>query len=72
MAKITDLISAAINKSPLDFAEAAASILQDKAVSALADRKIEIAQSLYQTESNDIDIDLDLESLEENLESQGE
>jgi hypothetical protein len=76
MTGITNLIQAAIDKSPLNFASEFDSIMTDKITDAIADRRIDIAQSIYGSpESNEhvdvdeldanIDVDIDLDGLED-------
>lgn len=47
MADITDLLGNAIDKNPIDFADAFNQIMQQKQVDALEAKKIELAQSMY-------------------------
>jgi hypothetical protein len=73
MTTTTDLIGLAIDKNPVDFADAIDTLLRQKAVDALETHKVELAQSIYGEEpeendfSNDdseIDItDLDLDDI---------
>lgn len=76
MTGITNLIQAAIDKSPLNFASEFNSIMTDKITDAITDRRIEIAQNIYgspDTEEDvspedidaDIDVDIDLDDLED-------
>ena len=68
MTDTTNLIGLAIDKNPVDFADAVDTILRSKAAEALEAKKIELAQSIYggsETEdvddgiSDDDDIDFD-------------
>lgn len=77
MTDTTDLIGLAIDKNPVDFADALDTILRQKAADALADKKVELAQSIYgedpeeDTEINDDDTvdvaDLDLDDIDLDL-----
>ena len=72
MPEINDLLSAAIGNSPVDFASTVSDILGQKAIDAIGERRIEIAQSLYGEPDSldigigDIDLDADLEGLMNN------
>lgn len=69
MAEIADLINFALEKNPVEFAEAFNSIVQARAVDAIEARKIEMASSLYSEADeseyeallNDDEVELDLE-----------
>ena len=75
MPDTTDLIGLAIDKNPVDFADTLDTLLRQKAVDALADKKVEIAQSIYDetpeedtNDDDDIDIsDLDLDDIDLDL-----
>lgn len=77
MTDTTDLIGLAIDKNPVDFADALDTLLRQKAADAIADKKIELAQSIYgedpeeDTEINDDDTvdvaDLDLDDIDLDL-----
>lgn len=78
MTDTTDLIGLAIDKNPVDFADAIDTILRSKAADALEAKKIELAQSIYgsgETEDiddgisdDDIDVDdLDLDDIDLDL-----
>lgn len=66
-----DLLGLAIDKNPIDFADTMNSILRDKALTALENKRIEIAQSIYgdPTDSDDLDDDFedDLDDLDLDL-----
>ena len=73
MAEINDLLSAVIDKNPIEFSSNLADILSAKAEEAIAARKIEIASSLYgeqdmpdveEVETVDVDVDIDLDSID--------
>ena len=64
MADINDLLGAAINSKPVDFASALNDILADKASAAIDARQVEIAQSLYSDGSEDNDVDLGLDDID--------
>jgi hypothetical protein len=69
MTDATNLIGLAIDKNPVDFADAIDTLLRQKAADALADKKIELAQSIYgeNPEENDLDdddSDLDIADLD--------
>lgn len=61
MSDTTDLLGNAIDKNPVDFADAFNDIMQQRAAAALEAKKIELAQSMYgepeETEMNDDDFD---------------
>lgn len=78
MTDTTDLIGLAIDKNPVDFADAVDAILRNKAAEALEAKKIELAQSIYSSEEpedvdddisdDDIDVDdLDLDDIDLDL-----
>lgn len=77
MTDTTDLIGLAIDKNPVDFANTLDTLLRQKAVDALANHKVELAQSIYgetpeeDTETdndNEIDVtDLDLDDIDLDL-----
>lgn len=79
MTDTTDLIGLAIDKNPVDFADALDTLLRQKAADALADKKVELANSIYgedpeeDTDINDdddsaVDIaDLDLDDIDLDL-----
>lgn len=75
MADINDLLKASIDKNPVEFSNTFDSIVQDRIVNAVAERKQEIAQSLYgsdETPEDDVDddfSDLDIEDLDLDLDS---
>lgn len=49
MSDVNDLLGFAIDKNPVDFADAFANILQQKQEAALDARRVELAQSVYGT-----------------------
>jgi len=57
MPDTTDLLGLAIDKNPVDFADAFDAILRDKAITALENKKIELAQSIYGEPDDTVDID---------------
>jgi len=60
MPDTTDLLGLAIDKNPVDFASAFDTILRDKAITALENKKIELAQSIYgDPEDTDDTVDID-------------
>ncbi|NDB84127.1 MAG: hypothetical protein EB127_15625 [Alphaproteobacteria bacterium] len=60
MPDTTDLLGLAIDKNPVDFASAFDAILRDKAITALENKKIELAQSIYgDPEDTDDTVDID-------------
>lgn len=76
MPTTNDLIGLAIDKNPVDFADAFNNLMMQKAVDAVELRSIELAQSIYgseagpkedefedfdTTEGDDDDVDLDVE-----------
>ena len=75
MPDTTDLLGLAIDKNPVDFADAFDAILRDKAITALENKKIELAQSIYgeaddtddTVDIDDIDFDDDLDDLDLDL-----
>lgn len=69
MTDTTNLIGLAIDKNPVDFADAIDTILRQKAAEALDNKKIEFAQSIYgedpeENDSNDDDSDVDIADLD--------
>jgi len=74
MPDITDLLGLAIDKNPVDFADAFDAILRDKAMTALENKRIELAQSIYgepetddSSDEFDLDFDDDLDDLDLDL-----
>jgi hypothetical protein len=77
MTNTTDLIGLAIDKNPVDFADVLDTLLRQKAVDALENKKIELANNIYgetpeednETDNDDtIDIDdLDLDDIDLDL-----
>lgn len=78
MTDTADLIGLAINKNPVDFADTLDTLLRQKAADAIADKKVELAQSIYgeeqpedtDTENDDSDVDiadLDLDDIDLDL-----
>lgn len=68
MADIQDLLGAAVNGNPVDFASTMSELLGQRVGAAIEDRRIELAQSLYgepEVDINigDIDLNTDLEGL---------
>jgi len=60
MTDTTDLIGQAIDRSPIDFADTLDTLLRQKAIDALADKKIELANSIYgENPEEDTDFDDD-------------
>jgi hypothetical protein len=59
MPDTTDLLGLAIDKNPVDFADTFDAILRDKAITALENKKIELAQSIYGDPEDTDDLDLD-------------
>lgn len=47
MPEVADLIALAVDKNPVDFADTFNDIIRDKAMTALENKRIEIAQSIY-------------------------
>lgn len=47
MPEVVDLVALAVDKNPVDFADTFNDIIRDKAMSALENKRIEIAQSIY-------------------------
>lgn len=63
MTDTTNLIGLAINKNPVDFADTLDTLLRQKAVDVIANKKIELAQGIYdegQPEDTDVDDDSDV------------
>jgi len=68
MPDTTDLLGLAIDKNPVDFADAFDAILRDKAITALENKKIELAQSIYgePEDTDDLDdVDFDTDDLDD-------
>ncbi len=57
MSDINDLVGFAINKNPVDFADAFNSIVQQKAAAALEAHRVEMAQSMYASAEENEDPD---------------
>lgn len=77
MTDTTDLIGLAIDRNPVDFADALDTLLRQKAVDAIENHKVQLAQSIYGEEpeeddfddgDSDVDIsDLDLDDIDLDL-----
>lgn len=66
MTDVADLIGFAIDKNPVDFASSFEQIVREKAVAAIENKKIELAQSLYGGEETDFeDEDDDIEDIDD-------
>lgn len=75
MAEVSDLLNSVIEKNPIDFAAAFNDIVGERLEAAIADKKIELAQSIYgsaeqededlevNTDSDD-DLDIDLDDID--------
>ena len=61
MADIDDLINYSMNQQPTRFASAFDDIMGQKAVAAIDDMRISVAQSMFAAEEDDIDTDDDFE-----------
>jgi hypothetical protein len=59
MPDTTDLLGLAIDKNPVDFADMFDQIIRQKAVDALENKRIELAQSIYAGPEDDVDFDDD-------------
>jgi hypothetical protein len=59
MPDTTDLLGLAIDKNPVDFADMFNQIVRQKAVDALENKRIELAQSIYTGPEDDVDFDED-------------
>ena len=77
MTDTTDLIGLAIDRNPVDFADALDTLLRQKAVDAIETHKVNLAQSIYgedpeetdvTNDDSDVDItDLDLDDIDLDL-----
>ena len=77
MTDTTDLIGLAIDRNPVDFADALDTLLRQKAVDAIETHKVDLAQSIYgedpeepdvTNDDSDVDItDLDLDDIDLDL-----
>lgn len=60
MTDVADLLGFAIDKNPVDFADAFNQIVREKSMAAIENHKVELAQSLYggdEPETDDVDDD---------------
>lgn len=71
MPNVTDLLGLAIDSNPVDFADTLNGILQDKAMEAIANKRIEVAQGTYDGPDDEYDlplpeddVDLDIDDLD--------
>lgn len=77
MADINDLLSAAINSTPVEFGAAISDMLTQRAHDAIDVRRIEIAQGIYNNDVpdeagvDDNDIDLDVSDFDADLDLEG-
>lgn len=66
---LSDLVVSAIEQKPLDFETAFNDIIVDRIRSAVENKKVEIAQQMYNYEPDDV---ADTEETEENIEDNSE
>lgn len=59
MADTTDLIGLAIDKNPIDFASTFNDLIRDKAMAALENKRVEMAQSIYGEPDQEPEVDTD-------------
>ena len=76
MSDVKDLLGLAIDSNPVDFADTLNDVLANKAMEAIANKRIEVAQNMYngpdETQDNDYDlpmsddddVDLDTDDLD--------
>jgi hypothetical protein len=76
MADVKDLLGLAIDSNPVDFTDTLNDILQDKALQAIAAKRVDVAQSMYdgpdESQEDEYDVplpeddvdDLDLDDLD--------
>jgi hypothetical protein len=69
MTDTTDLIGLAIDRNPVDFADALDTLLRQKAMDAIETHKVDLAQSIYgedpeETDPNDDDSDVDIDDFD--------
>jgi hypothetical protein len=69
MTDTTDLIGLAIDRNPVDFADALDTLLRQKAMDAIETHKVDLAQSIYgedpeETDPNDDVLDVDIDDLD--------
>ena len=57
MPNVTDLLGFAIDKNPTDFAAAFDELVREKAAIALENKKTELAQSIYGSDEDDLNLD---------------
>lgn len=69
MPDVSDLLGLAIDSNPVDFADTLNGILQDKAMEAIAAKRIEVAQGMYDgpDETQDDDTDFALPEDDDNI-----
>lgn len=65
MPDTTDLLGLAIDKNPVDFADAFNAIIRDKAITALENKKIELARGIYGEPEDSDDIDFDDDDIDD-------
>lgn len=73
MPNTIDLIGQALEKNPVDFADTFSQLISQKAADAVAEKKVELAQSIYgdpetdtaDDDSDDIDFDIDFDDLDD-------
>lgn len=68
MSNVKELLNFAINKKPTEFADAFEDLISEKMAAALENRKIELAQNLYNenTSPEDEDEDYDYDDYDDN------
>lgn len=71
MPETNELLGLAIDKNPVDFADAFDKIMREKAMASLEAKRIELAQSVYGSEEDiddedigDEDLDIDIDDLD--------
>lgn len=66
MSDVTDLLTHTVNKSPVEFADAFNNIMQQKAIDAIENHRVTLAQSIYNTadDENEDDDQLDLDDID--------
>lgn len=60
MTTINDLLSASIGKNPVEFSAALSDVMDQRAQDAIADRRIAVAQSIYDGDEGHVDDDFDI------------
>lgn len=73
MSNTLDLLGLAIDKNPVDFASLADQLIRQKAVEAIDNKRVELAQAIYGDDSNEDEVDtVDTDDSDYDLDADGD